>query len=1146
MRRQFLWAKSPGLHYLAPGNIQCSAGDKGTASVWYHPEANFVSSNTAIWELTIDSNNRMLVEWTGNVFGEIRFRIYHNGEAKSVYISQIDSWFTREWWLITATWDFTTPDAGELHLYINEYTETTPVTNANAPVGTPDKFYITPKATDSSRGVCRDNLVVYSGVMTHQQHLARYGTADDLWALRSARRRVPQPDDCEGDILFYADFNGNYDAVIASGDASAYWEVTEEDYDQFALIDDGSRYKGRRQLLPLGKPHQDFRSDDRLPGEAVLERMRWFGVGDHTTIENEQDHTKILISEAPRSNYGEGRGWLWEWLEPEDLAKPFTLRMRVNMPAATNPEKYWTCLGPVLYYNGGMHGGLFSSWGTGQQFTVVDDVGNTASSFKTNLGDTSEDYWVGSELSVVTGNCAPARLKILDYDNTTRVITVDGALADVPDPDSLMLVDFRGRICPYDVNTDEILEKQSMEAWLWEEYEGDTPWIELECQHDVHSNNRVVRYQRGRTALMSFTNQRTNYVAERGMMFGKAGSFGPHEGYYADIRLESIELDGPGGYQLLPAHNSRYGKACVPSDNFMLKDSKTGHSTRIWRCEGIKWHRQSLPKFADPQQAANDLKAPNTWRHECSLSSIVYPRSDLDHVIALALGTDSEGHQSLGYVRGTLDGNRILWTDEIPPDGKSNPFMAREDLHSTARSDSGWGVTENCGGVQVFELEDGSWAMVYRGSEQNPDHYQCRVLQGAPDRWSFSYADHYWPENPICPGIGGIDKLSPEYGGFCLWGNRDTEWCFVYNKYATEPSERFLGYCRGKTILADENIGSNLRPLMGITSQDLKTFKPLPHGNMLSPVSGPQVFTLTPFVNGPDCVCILAQAYTGNVRLWTSEDNIHFSEVTGYFIVGNELPGEPMDITASVTFRLGEYRIYYYRGSNFLNYVYTKFNRETYYDLEDSEVAGYLETPIIEKPAGGWQNLYINCDPKDGQIRVEVVDAADEQVIAGYSADDCNTITDGISSLVSWGGASLGELDKEGLRLVFYINRPGTDDSSPELYAWEIRADEGDNQPSASNLTVDGKANPAGITDPAPKFAWQYSDPDNLPQAAYHILVASCSEKLDNNEGDLWDSGPCLGADTEATYEGASLEELTTYLWKVRVRNSEGAWSEEW
>jgi len=1142
MRKQFLWVRSPGLHYLAPGNIEFSQGDQGTLSFWYHPWAAITIDNV-IWRLDIDDTNFAEIKWGPQTHGVMYFYTSSNGVYHVTEITDMDLSFDREWWVITATWDFTTPDAGVLHLYVNDRSEDSPMTTADAPVGTPSKFYVGGKSDSNNLGCCIDNLIIHNGVMTQQQHNARRGPADSFLALRNARRQVPQPDDCPGSLLFSAGFDGSYDAQIASGDATGYWDVSSDDYDQFALIDDGSPYKGRKLLLPLGMPRQDLSADDRLPGNAVLESFVGHGIGSYTTVVNDEDCTRIVISYAPPGVWGEGRGWLWEWLEPGNLEPPFTLRMRVNMPDDTNPKKYWTCLGPLLYYNGGMHGGLFGSWGTGDQFTVVADGSNTASSFKTNLGSAIDDYWVDAELSVVTGNCAPARLKVVSYDSTTKFITVNGALPDVPDGNSLCVVDFRGRLCPY---ATEIIEKQSMEAWLWEEYGGDRPWTELECQYDDTDDMRVVRYNRGRTAYMQFKKQRATGTAESGLMFGKNGTFGPYEGYSANIRLESIELDGPGNYQLLPSATSRYGRACSPSDNFMVVDPKTALSTRIWRCEGVEWHVQSPTKYSDPAQAVADLQAPGTWRETCELISIVYPQPHADQILALVKGTDSLGDERLGYLLGTFDGSRMTWTDETPPEGKDNPFMATDELVPTARSDSDWGIEEAVGGVWVFGLPDDTWAMVYAGSELNPDHYQARVLHGATDRWSFSYDEHYWPHNPIAPGTGGVDKLAPEYGGVNLWANRDAEWNFAYNQYTTEPSERFIAYTRGKTILADDDIGTNVRPLIGITSPDLKSFHPLPHGNMLSPLPAGRVHGLDVYTNGPDNMCLLVEFYGGPIRLWTSEDNLHFQQIERSLITGGELPGEPEDLGPGCTFRIGDYRIYYYVGADFFNYAYLKFNRETYYDLAGSVTAGYLETPILESPQDGWNDLYVNADPQQGSIRVEVIDCEDEQVVSGYSADDCDTITDGIEGKVTWNSARLRDLAQPHLRLRFYLERDSVEDDSPRLYAWQVPITAAEERPSASNPTVEGKTNPAGVTDPTPEFAWDYSDPNNSPQSAYHILVASSQQLLDDNTGDLWDSGPTESSETELSYAGDLLGELTTYFWKVRVRNLEGVWSEEW
>lgn len=99
---------------------------------------------------------------------------------------------------------------------------------------------------------------------------------------------------------------------------------------------------------------------------------------------------------------------------------------------------------------------------------------------------------------------------------------------------------------------------------------------------------------------------------------------------------------------------------------------------------------------------------------------------------------------------------------------------------------------------------------------------------------------------------------------------------------------------------------------------------------------------------------------------------------------------------------------------------------------------------------------------------------------------------------------------------------------------------------TARNLHVEGKTNPAGLTNPAPEFSWEYEDPQGLPQNAWQLIVASTQELLADNIGDLWDSGVVLSRATNTVYNGQALTELTIYFWKIRVRNTEGAWSEEW
>ena len=57
-------------------------------------------------------------------------------------------------------------------------------------------------------------------------------------------------------------------------------------------------------------------------------------------------------------------------------------------------------------------------------------------------------------------------------------------------------------------------------------------------------------------------------------------------------------------------------------------------------------------------------------------------------------------------------------------------------------------------------------------------------------------------------------------------------------------------------------------------------------------------------------------------------------------------------------------------------------------------------------------------------------------------------------------------------------------------------------------LRTENLDNPLGLDVAAPRFSWQMSsDKKNVRQKAYRILVASSPELLEQDKGDLWDSG---------------------------------------
>ncbi len=77
------------------------------------------------------------------------------------------------------------------------------------------------------------------------------------------------------------------------------------------------------------------------------------------------------------------------------------------------------------------------------------------------------------------------------------------------------------------------------------------------------------------------------------------------------------------------------------------------------------------------------------------------------------------------------------------------------------------------------------------------------------------------------------------------------------------------------------------------------------------------------------------------------------------------------------------------------------------------------------------------------------------------------------------------------------------------------------------------------IFDLRPEFGWSVPLGSKF-QVAYQILVASNKKDIDNNNGDIWDSGRLASTQsTDVEYGGTPLEIGKTYYWKVRIWEQE-------
>ena len=92
------------------------------------------------------------------------------------------------------------------------------------------------------------------------------------------------------------------------------------------------------------------------------------------------------------------------------------------------------------------------------------------------------------------------------------------------------------------------------------------------------------------------------------------------------------------------------------------------------------------------------------------------------------------------------------------------------------------------------------------------------------------------------------------------------------------------------------------------------------------------------------------------------------------------------------------------------------------------------------------------------------------------------------------------------------------------------------------NLRAELLHNPVGIDVTTPRLSWEIPvSAHGTEQTAYQILVASSQEKLNANEGDLWNSGRVNSNESvHVRYAGKPLKSRDKAFWKVKVWTNNG------
>lgn len=1136
MRKQYLWIDRRGadLRWSALGNVSLGPTGKGTLAMWVRqPITQVPWVDDKLFTIACDSNNHLTTRLGHGLM------VRSGGSEYPNPLPTVDRTRSGTWELLVYQWDFS---QGLLQSFYNDARPGMPaVTGVPAPVGSAQYLQLGPKySTPTAWG--QDNLMIHGvaiwdDLLTTPQIVALYqkGYLDEF-----------QETDGAGNLTLLLRLNESLLADVAGGDGTCTVGATTP-ADRYCFLSEGARSLGVMSY-PLGRPRHDGTADDRKPLNAVLP-LTW-----------DFDEQRAALTDTNLTNYSVLRVQNYSQTAGagaycKSIPQPGTWRQLVHVPNENNVPGTELGLGPIMYkHYPSASTGVYDQYGSGRSFTVVADPANTATAFKTDLDARfGEDYWKGAWVTFYSGNCRGRTLVVAGYNAATKVLTLETALPATPSEGSVGMVSPYSRLIGRSTTLSAPDYRYAMEANLWANHLGtEKAFIELEWANS--GAPQVLRYHRGRTAPMPGV---ASYGGTYGVLYGKPYG-APASPVNLEVWLRKVELGGPQRYQILRREAGRPGPA--QADNFMVltRDylGAGGDSVKVWRKLGVGLNVQPPAKYPDFEQVTADLGAVGTWREQAAGPPVPVAYDEArEEVTCALLGRDAAGKLRLGYVVGHWDEGlgRPQWVDETPPAGKQNPFLEWATLRADAERDG-----PNFDGgylVNILQSIDGTWSLFYEAGPDNVDDLQTYALHGAADRWSFDFATQY--AGVVVPMVKGVDGRDPVTGnGYTPWANQHLPWSVMENPDSSRVERRYLAFSGGKTIYNNgPSYSADARPVMGAAGADVKALAPLPYGNTLTPLVARVVhtFVATP-LGQEDCLGLMFQdGNTSGIGLLTSEDGVHFQLLFNNWpqppmlVAPRELPGESNYLEPGSCLRLGERRLYYYcfdYRSHF-NFASTRWNGETSYALNAGETEGWLETAILERPAGGWAELYLNLTLGGGTAQVELRDPETEQPLPGYTRADCDALAGGIKQRVSWSGEGLGQVTEPYVRLRVYLTRGMAELESPRVYAWET----GPGvivTPQVGALQVEGEAAPAGVGVAHPRFSWTYEHAAGKAQAAYQVQVASTEERLEAGLPDMWDTGVRLGNATSVIYGGQALEDNEMYFWRVRVRDTEGVWSEAW